>query len=65
VGKVVVEIFVDREGNVVKANKILKETNITDSNLVTKCIQAAKKCKFAADPNAPEIQRGTITYRFV
>ena len=65
VGKVVVEIFVDREGNVVKANRILKETTITNSNLITKCEQAARKCKFAADPNAPEIQRGTITYRFV
>ena len=64
-GKVVVEIFVDREGNVVKANRILKETTITNSNLITKCEQAARKCKFAADPNAPEIQRGTITYRFV
>lgn len=65
VGKVVVEIFVDREGNVVKANRILRETTITDSNLITKCEQAARKCKFAADPNAPEIQKGTITYRFV
>lgn len=65
VGKVVVEIFVDREGNVVKANRILRESNITDTNVITKCEQAARKCKFAADPNAPEIQRGTITYRFV
>lgn len=65
VGKVVVEIFVDREGNVVKANRILRKSNITDTNVITKCEQAARKCKFAADPNAPEIQKGTITYRFV
>lgn len=65
VGKIVVEIFVDREGNVVKARAILKETTITDSNLFRKCEQAARKCKFAADPNAPEVQKGTITYRFV
>jgi outer membrane biosynthesis protein TonB len=65
VGKVVVEIFVDREGNVVKAKAILKGTTITDSNLFRKCEQAARKCKFAADSNAPEVQKGTITYRFV
>lgn len=63
-GKVVVEIFVDREGNVVKANRKLNETTITNSNLVTKCEQAARKCKFAANQNAPELQKGTITYRF-
>jgi hypothetical protein len=65
VGKIVVEIFVDREGNVVKAKAILKGTTITDSNLFRKCEQAARKCKFAADSNAPEVQKGTITYRFV
>lgn len=65
VGKIIVEIFVDREGNVVKAKAILKGTTITDSNLFRKCEQAARKCKFAADSNAPEVQKGTITYRFV
>jgi outer membrane biosynthesis protein TonB len=64
VGKVVVEIFVDREGNVVRAKKILNGTNIFDENLHRICEQAAMKCKFAANQNAPELQKGTITYRF-
>lgn len=64
-GKIVVEIFVDKEGNVVRAKAGVKGTTISNSNLYRKCEQAARKCKFAADPNAPEEQRGTITYRFV
>ncbi len=64
-GKVVVEIFVDKEGNVVNAKAGAKGTTITNSNLYRKCEQAARKSKFAPDPNAPEVQRGTITYRFV
>lgn len=64
-GKIVVEIMVDKEGNVVNAKAGAKGTNITNSNLYRKCEQAARKCKFAPDPNAPEVQRGTITYRFV
>ncbi len=65
VGKIVVEIFVDKEGNVVGATAGVKGTTLSDSNLYKKCAQAAMKCKFARDPNAPEKQRGTITYRFV
>ena len=64
-GKIVVEIFVDKEGNVVRAKAGVKGTTISNRNLEIKCEQAARKCKFAADPNAPEEQRGTITYRFV
>ena len=64
-GKIVVEIFVDKEGNVVRAKAGVKGTTISNSNLYRKCEQAARKCKFAADPNAPEEQKGTITYRFL
>lgn len=64
VGKIVVEIYVDKEGNVVQAKAILQGTNISDTNLERECVQAAKKCKFAANQNAPELQKGTITYRF-
>lgn len=64
-GKIVVEIFVDKEGNVVRAKAGVKGTTISNTNLYRKCEQAARKCKFAADQNAPEEQKGTITYRFV
>lgn len=63
-GKIVVEISVDKEGNVIHAKAGVRGTTISNSNLYRKCEQAAKKCKFAADPNAPEVQKGTITYRF-
>ena len=64
-GKIVVEIFVDKEGNVVRAKAGVKGTTISNTNLYRKCEQAARKCKFAADPSAPEEQKGTITYRFL
>lgn len=64
-GKIVVEIFVDKEGNVVRAKAGGKGSTISNRNLEIKCEQAARKCKFARDPNAPEEQKGTITYRFV
>lgn len=64
-GKIVVEIFVDKEGNVVRAKAGVKGSTISNRNLEIKCEQAARKCKFARDPNAPEEQKGTITYRFV
>ncbi|MBR5254628.1 MAG: hypothetical protein IKV46_06285 [Bacteroidales bacterium] len=64
-GKIVVEIVVDKEGNVVRAKAGVRGTTISNSNLYRKCEQAARKCKFARDLNAPEEQKGTITYRFV
>ena len=63
-GHIVVEIWVDREGNVIRAN-ITKGTDIADSEMRSMAIEAARRSKFAPDPNAPEEQKGTITYNFV
>lgn len=63
-GQIVVEIYVDKEGNVVKVKAGVRPTTISDENLYRICEQAARKCKFAANQNAPELQKGTITYRF-
>lgn len=63
-GRIVVEIYVDKEGNVVKVKAGVRPTTISDANLYRICEQAARKCKFAANQNAPELQKGTITYRF-
>ncbi len=63
-GKVVVEIFVDRYGNVVKANPGIKGSTILSKNYLDAALQAAMKAKFEPKPDAPELQRGTITYRF-
>lgn len=63
-GSIVVEIRVDQEGNVVFAKAVWKGTTLTDTNLWRRCEQAAKKSKFTAKSDAPELDPGTITYIF-
>ena len=63
-GSIVVEIRVDQEGNVVFAKAVWKGTTLGDTNLWRRCEQAAKKSKFTAKPDAPELQPGKITYIF-
>jgi TonB family protein len=63
-GKVVVEIFVDQQGNVVKVNSGIRGSTNTAPCLVSKAEEAARKTKWEPDINAPELQRGTITYNF-
>lgn len=64
-GKVVVEIRVDRNGNVVGASPGKAGTTTTDKVLHEAAKNAALKAKFNSDPNAAEIQVGTITYTFI
>ncbi|MGQ9846350.1 MAG: cell envelope integrity protein TolA [Bacteroidales bacterium] len=63
-GKVVVEIFVDRYGSVVKANAGIKGSTILSKPYLDAAYNAALKAKFDPKPDAPELQRGTITYKF-
>ena len=64
-GNIVVEIRVDQEGNVVFAKAGARGTTLwEDKNLWRRCEQAAKKSKFTAKPDAPELQPGKITYIF-
>ena len=63
-GNIVVEIRVDQEGNVVFAKAGVRGTTLWDTNLWRRCEQAAKKSKFTAKPDAPELDPGTITYIF-
>jgi hypothetical protein len=64
-GKVVVKIWVDKDGNVVKAQAGYFGTTLSNSALWKKCEEAAMRAKFSSDPNAPEEQIGTITYVFI
>jgi len=64
-GTVIVDIWVDRSGNVIKAQVKRKGSNILDTTLQEKAVEAAKNSKFEKDPQAEELQRGTITYKFV
>lgn len=63
-GHIVVEIWVDREGNVIRT-AIGKGTDITNSEMRRTAMEAASRSKFIPDPTAPEEQKGTITYTFV
>ena len=64
-GIVVVDIWVNRAGQVVRAEVATKGTTVINSTMREKAKQAALRSAFASDPNAPEEQHGTITYTFV
>ena len=64
-GIVVVDIWVNRQGKVTRAEVATKGTTVINSDMRHKATQAALRSSFAADPNAPEEQHGTITYTFV
>ncbi|MBQ7984549.1 MAG: hypothetical protein IJ250_02805 [Bacteroidales bacterium] len=63
-GSVVVEIKVDKKGNVIEACAGARGTTILNTNIWRACEQAAKRSKFSTKADAPEIQVGTITYKF-
>lgn len=63
-GKVIVTIFVDRSGNVTRTIPGAKGSTTTNTQLVQLADQAAKKAKFSANPDAPDEQKGSITYIF-
>ena len=64
-GIVVVDIWVNRAGQVVRAEVATKGTTVINQAMREKAKQAALRSAFASDPNAPEEQHGTITYTFV
>ncbi|MBL4652764.1 MAG: hypothetical protein JKY53_07855 [Flavobacteriales bacterium] len=64
-GKVVVDIVVDRNGNVTKATPGAKGSDTNSSHLFNKAKKAALKTKFSPNPNAPAEQYGKLTFRFV
>jgi TonB family protein len=63
-GKVVVNIKVDKQGNVTFAKATQKGSTTTDSYLFQLAEAAAMKTRVNADPDAAEEQFGTITYTF-
>jgi TonB family protein len=63
-GIVVVEITVDKEGNVIKAIAGGKGSTTLDNELLDAARRAALKAKFNRKPDAPPVQKGTIRYRF-
>lgn len=63
-GRVVVEITVDKHGNVVSAKPGVKGSTTTNDYLLKRAQLAALAAKFNPDPNGEEIQIGTIVYDF-
>lgn len=64
-GKVVVDITVDNKGTVINAIPGGRGSTTTDSYLFQLAKEAAMKAKFDENPEANEIQKGTITFVFV
>jgi TonB family protein len=64
-GRVVVTIWVNRNGKVIRAEPGAKGTTVADLNLRNQAKEAALKATFTPSPDAPEQQTGTITYVFI
>jgi colicin import membrane protein len=64
-GKVVVEVSVNRDGMVIQAVPGTKGSTTLDEYLLKVAKEAALKARFKAKPDAPVIQKGTITYNFI
>ena len=63
-GTVVVKIYVNQSGEVVRAVAGERGTTIGNSDILKHCEAAAKRAKFSPNSKAQEIQTGTITYKF-
>jgi TonB family protein len=63
-GIVAIKIKVDQFGKVISAEFTPKGSTSTDSHLKKLAVQAALKCRFNVNKNAPETQQGVIKYRF-
>ena len=63
-GIVVVQVTVDKNGLVQKADPGVRGSNTADPGLIAAAKKAALQAKFNVDNNAPAVQTGTITYRF-
>jgi len=63
-GKVVVDIRVDKNGNVIYASAGAAGTTISDSRLLQKCEDAVRNSKLNASENAPDNQVGKVVFVF-
>jgi len=64
-GRVVVTVWVDRDGFVVRAEAGAIGTTLTDASLWKECERTAMKGKFYGKEDAVAKQVGTITYIFI
>lgn len=64
-GRVVVEVSVDRNGRVTQAVAGIKGSTTLDEYLLRVAREAAMQARFDPKPDAPAIQKGSITYNFI
>lgn len=60
-GRVVVDVTIDKYGNVIKAEPGAPGTTTTSKYLLTKAKQAAESVKFDTSPTMPLETKGTVT----
>lgn len=63
-GKVIIDIVVDRDGHVVRAEPRSNQ-GIRDEQIYIYAVTAASRTLFNKDMSAPALQKGTIHYTFV
>lgn len=63
-GRVVLKIWVGRDGKVSRTALDMRNSNTTSQHLVSLAKKAAMKAKFNADPSAAVEQQGTMTFVF-
>ena len=64
-GKVVLDIYVDRTGKVLRATLNVKESNTASQELISRAKKAALKTKFSELPSATVEQKGKLTFNFI
>ncbi len=64
-GKVVLTIWVDRDGNVLRAAQNLDKSTTLDQTLVMLAKKAAMECKFYANAKSAAEQVGEMSFTFV
>ena len=64
-GTVVLNIWVDRDGSVLRTTQNLGESTTTSQHLFNLAKKAALKAKFNQSPNAAPEQRGKMTFIFI
>lgn len=63
-GKIVIDIWVNQQGQVVRVDGPAQGSTIANSAMVEQAKQAARKARFNADSKALDEQKGSITYIF-
>ncbi len=64
-GQVVVNVVVDREGQVKEARLDAQRTTTTDDCMVENALNSARNARFHPHMQAPDRQRGSIYYRYM